>query len=112
VASTNDCFRALRGLAKRLADVDDDLRRKHAVDRTISCRVTDLQTDFSGRISDGELVDVKQKALSDAQIKLTVTSDDLVALTAGQLNVASAWATGRLRVDASIKDMLRLRALL
>jgi putative sterol carrier protein len=41
-----------------------------------------------------------------------LTSDDLVALTDGQLNVASAWATGRLRVDASIKDMLRLRALL
>lgn len=112
VASTRDCSRALRDLAKRLADVDDDVRRKHAVDRTISCRVTDLETDFSGRISDGELVDVKQEALPDAQIKLSVTSDDLVALTDGHLNVASAWATGRLRVDASIKDMLRLRALL
>jgi putative sterol carrier protein len=112
VASTKDCSRALRGLAKRLADVDGDLRRKHAVDRTISCRISDLQTDFSGRISDGELVDVKQEALPDAQIKLSLTSDDLVALTDGQLNVASAWATGRLRVDASIKDMLRLRALL
>jgi putative sterol carrier protein len=112
VASTKDCSRALRGLAKRLAAVDDDLRRKHAVDRTISCRVTDLETDFSGRISDGELVDLKQEALSDAQIKLALASDDLVALTEGQLNVASAWATGRLRVDASIKDILRLRALL
>ena len=112
MASTRDCSRALRDLAKRLADVDDDVRRKHAVDRTISCRVTDLETDFSGRISDGELVDVKQEALPDAQIKLSVTSDDLVALTDGHLNVASAWATGRLRVDASIKDMLRLRALL
>ncbi len=112
MASTKDCARALRDLAKRLADVDDDVRRKHAVDRTITCRVTDLDTDFSGRISDGELLDVKQRPLPDAQIKLTVTSDDLVALTEGQLNVASAWATGRLRVDASIKDMLRLRALL
>jgi putative sterol carrier protein len=102
----------LRGLAKRLADVDDDLRRKHAVDRTVTCRITDLDTDFSGRISDGELVDVKQEPLPDAQIKLSLSSDDLVALTDGQLNVASAWATGRLRVDASIKDMLRLRALL
>ena len=112
MASTKDCSRALRGLAKRLDAVDDDLRRKHAVDRTISCRVTDLETDFSGRISDGELVDLKQEALSDAQIKLALASDDLVALTEGQLNVASAWATWRLRVDASIKDILRLRALL
>jgi putative sterol carrier protein len=102
----------LRGLARRLADVDDDLRRKHAVDRTVTCRITDLETDFSGRISDGELVDVKQEPLPGAQIKLSLTSDDLLALTDGQLNVASAWATGRLRVDASIKDMLRLRALL
>jgi putative sterol carrier protein len=112
VASTKDCLQALRGLARRLADVDDDLRRKHAVDRTVTCRITDLEADFSGRISDGELVDVKQEPLPDAQIKLSLTSDDLLALTDGQLNVASAWATGRLRVDASIKDMLRLRALL
>ena len=112
MASTKDCSRALRDLAKRLAAVDDDLRRKHAVDRTISCRVTDLETDFSGRINDGELVDLKQAALPEAQIKLSLTSDDLVSLTEGQLNVASAWATGRLRVDASIKDILRLRALL
>lgn len=112
MASTQDCSRALRSLAKRLADVDDELRRKHAVDRTVTCRITDLETDFSGRISDGELVEVKQEPLPDAQIKLALTSDDLLALTEGQLNVASAWATGRLRVDASIKDMLRLRALL
>jgi hypothetical protein len=102
----------LRDLAKRLADVDGDLRRKHAVDRTVSCRITDLETDFSGRISDGELVEIKQEPLPDAQIKLALSSDDLVALTNGHLNVAAAWASGRLRVDASIKDLLRLRALL
>jgi hypothetical protein len=112
VASAKDCARALRGLATRLAEVDGDLRRKHAVDRTITCRIPDLDTDFSGRISDGELVDIVQQAMPDAQIKLTVSSDDLVALTDGKLNAASAWATGRLRIEASLKDMLRLRSLL
>ena len=112
MASTKECARALRGLSRRLADVDGELRRKHAVDRTISCRITDLDTDFSARVTDGELVDIEQQPLPDAQIKLTVSSDDLVALTAGELSVTSAWASGRLRIEASLLDMLRLRSLL
>ena len=112
MASTKDCEKALRSLSERLAMVDGDTRRKHSVDRTISCRITDLGTDFSGRISDGQLVDIEQSALPGAQIKLTVNSDDLLALTDGGLNVASAWATGRLRIEASLLDMLRLRSLL
>jgi hypothetical protein len=34
-----------------------------------------------------------------------------VKLVDGQLKVASAWATGRMRVDASVRDMMRLKSL-
>ena len=41
-----------------------------------------------------------------------MSSDDLVAMTNRELSFAHAWATGRVRLDASFRDLLRLRALL
>ena len=43
-----------------------------------------------------------------AQVRVSVSSDDLVALVAGSLAVPTAVATGRLRVHASPLDLLRL----
>ena len=47
-----------------------------------------------------------------ADIRLTMTSDDLVALTSGELSFGPAWATGRVKLEAGLRDLLRLRKLL
>jgi putative sterol carrier protein len=47
-----------------------------------------------------------------ADIRLTMSSDDLLALTSGQLSFAPAWASGRVKLEAGLRDMLRLRSLL
>lgn len=111
MATREECLAALQGLAARLSEVDPDLRRKHAVDRTLSCTITDLDVTFTGRLHDGCLEDIREDA-STGQIRLQVDSDDLIALVDGRLNFASAWAKGKLRVDASVLDLLRLRTLL
>ncbi|MDQ1688070.1 MAG: hypothetical protein QOK42_1045 [Frankiaceae bacterium] len=111
MATRDECLDALQGLAARLSEVDGDLRKKHAVDRTLSCTVTDLGVTYQGRLHEGTLVDVREDD-GPAQIRLQVDSDDLLALVQGDLNFASAWAKGRLRVDASVLDLLRLRTLL
>jgi putative sterol carrier protein len=41
-----------------------------------------------------------------------MTSDDLVALTEGDLNFGSAWMSGRVKLEAGLRDVLRLRKLL
>jgi putative sterol carrier protein len=41
-----------------------------------------------------------------------MTSDDLLALVDGRLKMASAWATGRVKIDAGIRDLLKLRSIL
>jgi hypothetical protein len=41
-----------------------------------------------------------------------MTSDDLLALTDGQLSFGPAWATGRVKLEAGLRDMLRLRKIL
>jgi len=47
-----------------------------------------------------------------ADIRLTMSSDDLVAMTDGRLHFGSAWATGRVKLEAGLRDLLRLRKIL
>lgn len=112
VASSEECEAALYHLAARFTEVDEEVRRRHASDRTISCRVPDIGVTFSGQLRDGMIEDIDSGRGDRAHIRLTVGSDDLVALTAGHLRLTTAWATGKLRVEASIRDLWKMRSLL
>lgn len=112
MATLQECEAALDRLAERLSGVDADVRRRHSFDRSISCRIPDLERSFSGRLRAGTLDDLVHEPLPNAQIRLTVKSDDLVALTEGRLPLAAAWASGRLKIEASVLDLLRLRSLI
>jgi len=112
VASIAECEAALDRLGALLGGVDSDTRSKHVLDRSIACRVRDLDTTFRGELRGGQLREIRTGDAAGAQIKLHVSSDDLVALTEGGLSFPVAWATGRLRIDASISDLLKLRSLL
>lgn len=78
----------------------------------MSCTVPDLGVVFSGQLRDGQLVDVTTDPAPKAQIRLTMSSDDLVALTDGTLSFPAAWSSGRVKIDASMLDLLKLRSLL
>ncbi|HVE98960.1 MAG TPA: hypothetical protein VNA12_07255 [Mycobacteriales bacterium] len=112
MATLEECEAALRRLGELLGGVDDDTKRRHVLDRSVACTVRDLGTTFRGELRDGALHDVRTGAEDGAQIRLKVGSDDLVAMIEGRLSFPVAWATGRLRIDASIGDMLKLRSLL
>ena len=112
MASVEECEAALLDLAAMLQGIDAATREQHAVDRTLSCWVSDLKEVFSARLGADGLTDLVRGGQHDGQVRLKVSSDDLVALTKGELSLPVAWATGRLKVDASISDLLRLRALL
>lgn len=112
MATLDECERALRGLAEKLAAVAPEQRAKYAVERTVSCHVTDLGVVFTGRVDGDGLADVEQTDDSSAQVRLAASSDDLIALSEGRLGVPGAWASGRLKIEASVLDLLRLRTLL
>jgi hypothetical protein len=118
VASVVECEHALRALGDRLTAVDPEQRAKYVVERTVSCRVPDLGVVFAGRLDGAGLSDVRcldDGAADDgsqAQVRLQTSSDDLLALADGRLGVPTAWATGRLRIEASVLDLLKLRSLL
>jgi hypothetical protein len=39
-----------------------------------------------------------------------MSSDDLLALVDGRLKMSSAWATGRVKIDAGVRDLVKLRS--
>ena len=111
MATVAQCEAAFGELAARLSKVDSDNKRK-VLDRTVSCTMRDLGVIFSGHLRNGELTDIHQVEKSDGQLRLSLTSDDLIALTDGTLSFAKAWSNGRLRIEANVFDLLKLRALL
>jgi predicted lipid carrier protein YhbT len=108
VATLEECRSALDRLAATMGGMDPE---HTGLQRTLSCHVTDLATTFSGELQDGRLRDITTEARPKAQIRLHTTSDDLVALTSGRLGAGKAWASGRLKVEASMRDLLRLRSI-
>jgi predicted lipid carrier protein YhbT len=80
-------------------------------DRSLSCRVRDLDLVFAGRIKDGQLSGIRRAATTDAQIRLDLASDDLLALVDGTLKLAPAWASGQVKVHAGVRDLLKLRSM-
>ena len=86
------------------------------LDRSLSCRLTDLGPVVRGHLRHGAVHDLHVVEHSDelpkADIRLTMASDDLVALTDGRLAFGPAWMSGRIKLEAGMRDLLRLRKLL
>ncbi|WP_406204992.1 SCP2 sterol-binding domain-containing protein [Kitasatospora sp. NBC_01560] len=115
MANAEECRTALEQLSRNMAESTGNVRQAAALPRTLSCRITDLDLTFAGYMRDGRLDDITETPGAPAEkadIRLTMSSDDLVALVAGRLGFASAWAAGRVRLEAGFRDLLRLRTLL
>lgn len=110
MATVEECAAALRKIAGRLDSADASVRGKVDDDRTIACHLSDLGVTFLANLHDGGLHDIAQGQAAPGTVTLTMTSDDLIALTDGQLNLAGAWATGRVKVNAGMRDLLKLRS--
>lgn len=58
MATIAECRSALDRLSENLAGADGDVRGAAALDRSLSCRITDLDVTFVGRLTDGRIKDV------------------------------------------------------
>jgi len=111
MATVEQCREALEQIATRLA-ADPDAAARVDLNRTIACHIRDLGVSFHGRLRNGTIEGLTDGDDPSAQIRLTVSSDDLLAIVAGELNFASAWASGRVSLKAGFRDLLKLRKLL
>jgi predicted lipid carrier protein YhbT len=114
MATAEECREALQTLTARLGDMNPQDRSSFFANRSFSCHVTDLGITFVTTITDTGAEPVKEAAPDEplADIRLTANSDDVVSLAATPANIARMWMAGRVKVQASLKDLLALRRLL
>jgi hypothetical protein len=114
MASAEQCREALQALTDRLGEMNPKERASYFSNRSFSCNVTDLGVTFLTRITDHGAEPVKEAAPDEppADIRLTASSEDVVSLSATPANIARMWLAGRVKVQASMKDLLALRRLL
>lgn len=95
------------------ADLSDRLRAsgRELPERTVSCTVTDLGVTFHTLLDRGGFGAITTEPQPPAQVRITVVSDDLVALVTGELHAGAAFASGRLGIKASFRDLMLLRSL-
>lgn len=112
MASVDQVEDVLVQLLSRLGEVDDATRAILPSLRTIeaSCPDLGLVRHALWRRGDLELLDDVPPRRPD--IRISVHSDDLLAIAAGDLPFSRALASNRLRLDASMADLIRLRAVL
>jgi predicted lipid carrier protein YhbT len=111
VATRAQVERTLDDLIGRLHDADVSERSLPA-ERTLLCHISDLALWYRGTFSEGRisgLVAVKKPPRGD--VVITVSSDDLVALSEGRLSPVFAFLSGKLRVDAGARDLMLIRQL-
>ncbi|CAM5276011.1 sterol-binding protein [Streptomyces pharetrae] len=115
MATIEECRSALDKLSDSMQHSEGGVREAAALDRSVSCHITDLDVTFAGRMTGGR-IEVHETfpgpPREKAQIRLTLTGDDLVALVDGELHFARAWGSGRVRLEAGLTDLFRLRKLL
>lgn len=111
MATREDCLAAIAVIVDRFNDHDLGKKRQRIPRRTVGCTVLDLDVTYRGRLVDGFLVEVADSREHVADLRLICSSDDLVSMVGGELSFAQAWSTGRVRLDASLRDLMRLRSL-
>jgi len=111
--SAEECREALQKLAGRLAELSPDDRDEYFGNRSISVTIPDLGVTYATNLGTGD-DPVREVAPGDppADIRLTANSDEVVSLAESPMNIARAWMAGRVKIEASMRDLFRLRKLL
>jgi hypothetical protein len=114
MATVEECRKALDALAGRISELDAEARAANLADRSMSVTVTDLGVTFVTQLGvDGAGPVTEAPADAErANIRFRTQSDELVSIAADPRRFARAWLSGRVKVEASLGDLLRLRKLL
>ncbi|MGW5972425.1 SCP2 sterol-binding domain-containing protein [Streptomyces sp. NPDC055186] len=115
MATIEECRAALSRLSDHMRHAEGNVRAAAAMERSVSCHITDLDVTFVGRLTGGRIAvhdTLEGPPREKAQLRLAMKGDDLLALVDGELHFARAWASGRVRLEAGLLDLFHLRKLL
>jgi SCP-2 sterol transfer family len=113
VATKDEVTRALERLMARLDDNDGAVRSAIPERKVFRCHVPDLDASWFSVIEDGHVSPpVESRVPDNVDVTLEVDSDDLIELVEERTSFVSSFLSGKVRVHASMIDLLRLRTLL
>ena len=112
MATVDECRAALNALAARMDANANEVSGKIDLNRPLAVTISDLGVAFHGQLVDGRLINLTDGDDPNAKIRLTATSDDLVAMVDGKLDLGPAFMSGRVKINANPFDLLKLRKLL
>jgi len=113
MATAQECQEALQKLAGRLAELSPAEREDYFGNRLMSVTIPDLGVTYVTRLGSGDdPVREAQPGDPPADIRLTAKSDEVLALAQSPTNIGRSWVSGRIKIEASMKDLFRLRRLL
>ena len=110
MATTEQVEEVLVELLQKLAVVDDTTRAMLPSHRTIEARCPDLDLVRYAEWRRGDLELLDDTPTRRPDIRISVRSDDLLEIASGELTLSRALTSNRLRLDASMADLIRLRA--
>jgi len=113
MTSAEECRAALQKLTGRLSEMSPADRELYFGNRSISVTIPDLGVTYGTVLGAGN-DEVREVAPGEppANIRLTANSDEVVALAKQPMNIARAWMSRRIKIEATPKDLIRLRRLL
>jgi hypothetical protein len=113
MASAQECQQALQKLASRLTEMSPADRENYFGNRSISVTIPDMGVTYVTHLGTAD-APVREAAPDEppADIRLTANSDEVVSLAESPMNIGRSWVAGRVKIEASVKDLFRLRRLL
>lgn len=113
MATAEQVEMTMRDLMQRFQAIDDTQRALLPSRRMVEAHCPDLDLTWHARLQAGIVTEFGKGPAPDRwQIRVTVNSDDLLAMYERRLLVRDAYLSDRLKIRASMTDLLRLRAAL
>jgi hypothetical protein len=112
VATSEEVEETLERLISRFRRLDDSYKTMLPSHRVVEAEFPDLDLVYHAQWDDGTVSELHQGPADDPNIRVSMSSDDLIAMDQGDLGFRRAFATNRLRLEASMTDLLRLRSVM
>lgn len=102
----------IRRLDQAPQQAQDNLARALSTPRVIEITVTDLDARYWTQLADARFDELHAGSARDPHIRVSASSDDLVAMIDGNKSLFSSYLAGHVKIQASLSDLLSLRKLL
>ncbi|HUW11766.1 MAG TPA: SCP2 sterol-binding domain-containing protein [Anaerolineae bacterium] len=108
MATQERVLEILEAMKERL---DDPAMRQRmgTFTKSVQFDLTDLDVSYVMEVEEGQVISLEEATVDSPDIQVTSDSDVLVGIATGEVNTMSAFMSGKLQVNASFPDLLKLQ---